>query len=295
MFVRQEERRVSARLRMSLCVIVSAAALAVSACTTTRSDPRFASIDWGTLETQQRSSDAIGVVPEIDPFNLRIPLVTVEKTVYTGIGIYRRTTVEHPVSPVGVMFGNGLALDTEGNLFLDVLALVKVDLRKDFDLRCGDARLLRSGASFQLFEPFSSPASVTLGDSAMTLKAGLNTWGYTLNGSTYKYSSPGLLAARFEVTASAGSVTIVVAKLFPTTYAVSLADRSAAFSPYYKVTKSGDAYLIDGLGDNLKSYKLYYAGDRIIFCEGETVLKEIQLDHGGVLVDGRKVITLTQG
>jgi hypothetical protein len=276
--------------------VVSAAVLTVCACSTTRSDPRFRSIDWSTLEAQQSWSDPIAVVPEIDPFDLRIPLVTVARARVTGTGTTRHTVVDYPSSPVGVLFGNGLALDTEGNLFLDVIAMLKVDVRKDFDLRYGRVRLVHSGASFQMFTAMSLTTSITLSDTALTLKTGMGTWGYTLDGSTYRYASSGPLSTAYEVTAAENSVTLTVSALFSTTSAaITLAGQSAAFSPFYRVTKNGDAYHIEGLGDTSKSYTLSYAGSRIIFCEGEEVLKEIQIDRGSVLVDGRKVITFTGG
>ena len=286
---------VPARRCVGICALAAAAVLAIGACATTRSDPRFASVDWHALEASQVSSAPIEVLPEIDPFGLRVPLVTVEKTRVTGTDMTRHTVVDHPVSPVGVLFGNGLAVDTEGNIFLDVLALLHVDLHEDFDLRVDEGRLRRNGDSLQLFEPLSAPAAVTIDDTAVTLKAGLNRWGYTIDGGSYKYTSPGLLGATYDVSAGTGSVTLTAWKIFSTTYTVTLVDQAATFAPYYKVAKRGDAYHIDGMGDNLKSYTLYIDGARMIFCEGNTVLHVVDLGDGAVLVDGRRVVTYTHG
>lgn len=80
--------------------------------------------DWASLESSAVSTGQLEFLPEVEPANIRVPLFYVDLNSQPPNVITGR--IARP-RPIGVNLGSGLAIDSGGNVFLDVLKLLRID------------------------------------------------------------------------------------------------------------------------------------------------------------------------
>ena len=281
------------RLRTASRLLASGLFILLASCSTTRGGLK---LDWQALEQQQRNSAPLGLYPEAELFQARIPLIQVQATTVSSTGGDAKARTTFPTSPFGISCGNGLSIDTEGNLFLDLMSLLKVDTRGTFRISYNLSELIKTADTFQYRPLGALPSSVTVSaGGGLMVRVGPIEWGYTIEDGTYRYMPGVPLLAGYDMTAGPDSVRIVAHKLIPVTQLIALKNGEIHFPGKYRVSKQGDTYTIRTDELLSRTYKLYYAPAQILFCEGDTIVKNVLLTPGQVLVNGEKLVAYQAG
>lgn len=272
--------------RMGAAVVMAGLALAIVSCATTKEDLK---LDWPALEQQQKNSEPITLLPEADLFGLRIPLVEVVVTTTNGTASDATVHTSSPKGVFGVNCGNGLAIDTEGNLFIDLPSLLAVDLTGNYDITYYRNRLVKTPDSFRWMPYAQLPAKAVASSAGIYIEFGPTKWGYTVEGNTWKYKPALPLLPNNEMTVGSDTIKIV-ASLIPIPQEITFKGNTIHYNGKYSVTKQGDTYTIKTDESFPKTYKLYYAENQIVFCQDDKVLKNIVLGSNEITVGGEKVV-----
>jgi hypothetical protein len=281
------------RSRVITVLLASAISVLLVSCASTRGDLQ---LDWQALERQQSNSAPLGLFPEAELFQARIILIQVQATTIQGTGADKTVRTTFPTAPFGISCGNGLSMDTEGNLFLDLVSLLKLDNGGTYQVTFARNQVVKTAGMFQ-YRPFaalSSDVTVSTGGGLM-IRNGPIEWGYTIEGSTYRYKAPVPLLAKYDMSVDPDSITIIAHKLIPVTHRITLKEGEIHFPGKYKVSKHGDTYTIRTDELFSREYKLYYAANQVLFCEGDNIVKNVQLQPGRILVNGEMIAEYQRG
>ncbi len=292
---------------MKACFLLLVGTAFLVGCGTLSSDTK--TIDWKALEAQARSTGPLQFAPEYEPVDLRIPLLFVDTTPRTGPVVGTRPT---RIAPLGVSLGNGLAIDSQGAIFLDVLKLLPPDLDGDFSLTFRSSDLFRNttllsrkDGVLHLSSPLLGNGTVSVDADGLSLKSesGADRVKITSSETSVVYKSSVPFDPSCQLSASADTIQVKRGGLLGRTTVIQRDGQSVQFNttqdvtiPIYDVSKSGDAYLIEyRQAPETNLYTLYFAGRAIYLVLQGNILLTVEIGDSAIRVNGRVVASWTVG
>jgi len=273
--------------------------------------PAPVNVDWAALENDATVTGPLDFKPEIEPFNLRIDLVHATSS-YTGTSlrwaiITGGTTL---MQSMGVDLGNGLAIDAGGNVFLDVVKLLKIDttapfrvVEKPATVIGSTTTLARDDAGLTLKSP-RGRGPVTMTDTGLSLKdaAGKNAMTVKFEDKTWTYRSSIAFDPAITLKVAEDSFTISGPVILHS-LAIAQDGESVVFNsaadynfPQYTVTKQGDSYSIQFRSDQSNvTFKLYYTADSVYLTQNGSVAITVKNTGSSLVVNGKELVTYTRG
>jgi hypothetical protein len=289
---------------MKMAAVVVCAAL-LAGCTSLTSEVK--SVDWVARETTAQYSSTLAFGPEAEPLGLRIPLLAVSASDRGAIIESRQTT---HWAPFGVWLGNAVAIDSQGNIFLDLLQLLKVDMHTSFTVTCRSndlfnnlTTLAKNGDTARLSSPLFGSGTVALVDSDITVTAaGKSRMTFTKKENQFAYRSGVVFDTPFDMSATADLLTVSAHALLGATVEIESQGDTVVFNsggdprlPVYTIGKTGDMYLIgSNMASAMNQYKLYCADNAYYLVHGTNIMVAVAVTSSEVRVNGSVVATFRQ-
>jgi hypothetical protein len=287
-------------------IIILGALLILWSCASTGPSPQ---VDWNALESTA-TFPGIDFLPEVEAANLRIPLFYVGPADWGNTADITSLRSAQFV-PFGVDLGNGLAIDSSGSVFLDVMKLLRIDTTRSFRVAC------RSDEGSKTITTLAKDENGTTLDSPR----GRGTVGQTANGLTlkpptgksimtimnaagmYTYSSTITFDPSSEMRATDSEILVKTGFQLGSGMQIEWQDGSVAFNPrssppmpFYTVTRKGDAYLVEYRSSSaVLVFKVYYSGSSVYLVRNGFVLRTITISDTSILVNGKEVVTYSRG
>lgn len=268
-----------------------------------------AGVDWAALENNATVTDPLQFQPEIEVLNLRIDLFHCEITIATNKGtiVVGGSTV---MQSLGVDLGNGLAIDAGGNVFLDVVKLLKIDVSAPFRLEqkpgtvLGSRTTLARDASGMTLKSPRGRGAITMTDTGLTMKnaAGKDTITVKQEDNTLTYHSTITFDPAITMKVAPDKLTLSGPVLLHS-LAIEQQGESVVFNsaadynfPQYIVTKQGDSYSIQYKSDTSNvTFKVYFTADSVYLTQNGAVAVTVKNTGSSLLVNGREIVTYTRG
>jgi hypothetical protein len=271
-----------------------------------------ASVDWSTLENEAPTvTGPLQFRPEIEPLNLRIDLFHAQSTL-VGMSVKWNIVVGGVplMQSLGVDLGNGLAIDAGGNVFLDVVKLLKIDLSSPFRVEQKPGTLLgsrttlvRDAAGMTLRSP-RGRGTITMTDTGISLKnaAGKDDMTVKFADNTWSYHSTIAFDSGIAMKVAPDKLTISGPVLLHS-LAIGQDGESVVFNsaydynfPQYIVTKQGDSYSIRYKSDTANvTFKLYFTTDAVYLTQNGAAALTVKNTGSSLLVNGKEVVTYSRG
>jgi len=268
-----------------------------------------AGTDWGTLESFTAFTGPMEFLPEVEAANLRISLFFIGSSVLErapDVASLRFSRME----PFGVYLGNGLAIDSAGSVFLDVLKLLRIDTSRDFRVTCkaddssGTIRLTKDDKGTTLDSP-RGRGTVVQSDGELTLKtaSGKESMKLTTTAGAFSYRSTIAFDPSSEMKADGSRIAVKSGLRVDSGLAIDRQEASVVFNPSsgktwpsYIVTKQGDAYIIEYRSETARLiFKVYFSESAVYVVRNGFVMSTVKISDSSVLVNGKEVVTYSRG
>ncbi len=267
-------------------------------------------VDWDARESSAEYSGPLQLASEVEPADLRIPLLSIQ-AVATSMTPSVVTGRSSAIEPFGVDLGNGLAIDSGGNVFLDVLKLLNIDTTGSFQVSCSGEGLFSKpttlssdGGKVVLDSPRAGKGTVTQSPTVLALKPakGKEKITITKTGDLLVYKSGIAFDRSWEMTPVEGGLDIKEKGLIGRTLEIRKEEETVRFNskgsdlwPQYNVDKRGDAYFITYRSPQASLlYKVYYDDAAIYLMQNGIMILRIEKTESAVLVNGRKTVTYSR-
>jgi hypothetical protein len=221
---------------------------------------------------------------EAEGLYLRADLIRNQKTIALATS-GETAVVNMEYSPLGVYLGNNLAMDSKGNVYLDLFRLFKIDFSQDFILKQGRQEVYHKGDVFYATtlseENVYNKNAIEISDKGLYVKSAfgvLRAVKLAEDGSKASYR-----AAMVKEDVTAGKNELILKNLIGAVKSFTLdAQGSVSYGAGSKtiyVSKNGDAYDVK-IGESLlfipkgNQYSIYFLYNRIVVKKGETVLTD---------------------
>lgn len=254
------------------------------------------SADYSVFEAAQQQrqySEPIGFLPEAEPTYFRKDLLRVSQMQFTNEYTSEMRSVEESYEILGCNIGNNLAIDANGNIYLNPFNFFKVDLNEDFEIKMGREAVVRKGS---VFYSKTKHGESIYKESLQTKEGALLVYSALSKGRIGKVAQDGRSAAassfygkqtaklsdndltitgglglqrRFEIDSSGiinfnnGSKRIIVEQI----------------GDSYEITISGITPLIS-YGTK---YTVYFLENRLVFTKGKTVLLDMSTQEDKII------------
>ncbi len=267
-----------------------------------------AGTDWKALESEAVSTEPLQLLPEMEPVGLRITLFHVQSP---KLGDPLRLVVGgFPFTqPFGVDLGNGLAIDSGGSGFLDVLKLLRIDTSAPFtverksDSLLGRATTLTRDSVGVTLKSARVRGTVVQTEEGLTVRnaAGKADMTVTRAQGRYEYKSTIPLDPSFRMKAADEQLTVEgsvqhALRIEWNGDSVVFNPDSGVSWPQYTVTKQGDSYSVRYLGQALDiTLKVYFLGDSVYVLQNGIVALTVTKTTSSILVNGKEAVTYSRG
>jgi hypothetical protein len=266
-------------------------------------------VDWNALEAAATIPGS-DFLPEVEAANIRIPLFFVASKEWSNNA---DTMMLHApqFAPFGVDLGNGLAIDSSGSVFLDVLKLLRIDTARNFRVACRAdetskeiTTLARDESGTRLDSPRGRGSIVRTADGlALKPASGKNIMTVSNAGGAFAYNTTIAFDPSSEMKATDSEIVVKTGLQLGSGLQIQWQDGSVAFNPrgtptwpVYTVTRRGDAYLIEYRSSSaLLVFKLYYSGPTIYLVRNGFILRTITISDSSVMVNGQEIVTYSRG
>jgi hypothetical protein len=263
-----------------------------------------AGTDWKALESSAVNTEPLQLVPEIEPTSLRLSLFYLQT--YSLGNVSGIQMGGYPLTrPLGVDLGNGLAIDSGGNVFLDLLKLLQIDTSAPFRIERslgGRATLIRDAGGITLRSPKVRGTVVESGK-AFSLKDlnGKEAISIALSEGTYQYHSTLTMDPPSQMEVSDDSLTVTGPLAH--TLRIKRDGESVLFNPaadpdfpQYVITKQGDCYTVQYKSLNaLLTFKIYFTGSAVYVLQNGMVALSVIDTGSSIFVNGREAVTYSKG
>jgi hypothetical protein len=266
-------------------------------------------VDFTALESSATTTEPLQFVPEIEPANLRISLFYSETSI-VDFKWKLRVGGAPLIQAFGVDLGNGLAIDSAGNVFLDVMKLLKVDMnapfkveRKPDSLLGSRTTLVRDETGLTLRSPRGrGPLTVTdtgmslknpAGKDDMTVKFAEGSWSYHSALAFDQASKMRVAEDRLTISGPVLLHDLVIARDGESVEFNTANDQDF---PHYIVTRQGDSYSIQFKNDQVNvTFKVYFTADSIYLTQNGAVALTVKKTDSSIFVNGKEAVTYSKG
>jgi Rieske Fe-S protein len=210
-----------------------------------------------------------------------------------------------------VDLGNGLAIDSSGSVFLDVMKLLRIDTTRSFRVACRSdesSKRITTLAKDENGTTLDSPrgtGTIVQGDDGLQLKpaSGKTSMRITKTGGTYSYSSTIAFDPSSDMKANDNEIVVKSGLQLGSGLQIEWQDGTVVFNPRstqpwpaYTVTRHGDAYFIEYRSASaLLVFKVYYSNSSVYLVRNGFVLRTITISDSSILVNGKEVVTYSRG
>jgi hypothetical protein len=266
-------------------------------------------VDWAALESSTNHTEPMEFLPEVEVANLRISAFRIGSSAVdraSDLMVLRSPRME----PLGVYLGNGLAIDSDGNVFLDILKLLRIDTTQSFKVVCkaddrsGTITLTNDGTAMTLVSP-RGKGTFEQSDGGLALKpaTGNAIIRTTSAGGLYTYHSTLTFDPSSEMRADEDRITVKSGIRIDSGVVIEWQGNSIAFNsggnatwPAYIVTKKGDTYIIQYKSDTaIIVFKVYFSGSSVYVVRNGFILSTVTISDSSVLVNGKEMVTYSRG
>jgi Rieske Fe-S protein len=287
-------------------IIIIGVLVLLGSCASTGPGP---AVDWAALESSSNHTEAMEFLPEIEIANLRISAFRMGSSAVDrapDVMVLRSPRME----PLGVYLGNGLAIDSDGSVFFDILKLLKIDTSQRFNVICkaddrsGTITMTNDGTAMTLVAPRGRGTfEESDGGLALNPATGKAIMKTTSGSGLYTYRSTIALDPSSEMRADKDQITVKSGIRIDSGVVIEWQGNSIVFNsrsnttwPRYVVTKKGDTYIINYKSDTARvDFKIYYAGSSVYVVRNGFSLCTVTISDSSVLVNGKEMVTYSRG